>query len=227
MNVNFDKIIYFLKAAEKLNFSQAAKELYISSQALNKQISSLEDEYGEKLFVRTTRSVQLTEFGKILKNQMSPVKTQYDSAQNQVQKYLKKTGKHLRIIFFVAISKRYVLLPIVNELMVRLPGVRVELEAAEMDDTIQAIRNGRADIAITNFTEFEKCEDLAAVTLSTVPASIVISIAHPWMTKDFISKEDMEAMPIALLARSKEEAPDSFYRNIKASEYHTSSNYNA
>ncbi|NTV89254.1 MAG: LysR family transcriptional regulator [Clostridiales bacterium] len=227
MNVNFDKILYFLKAAERLNFSQAANELYISSQALNKQIAALENEYGEKLFSRTTRSVQLTEFGSLLKNQMQPVKALYDNAQNEVLKYLRKSEKQLRIVFFVAISKRYILLPIVNELMVRLPGVRVELEAAEMDETIQAVRNGKADLAITNFTEFERCDDLAAVTLATMPASIVISLYHPWMVRESVSKEDMEAMPILLLARDKEDEPDSFYSRIKASGYHKASNYNA
>lgn len=51
MQWNYHKIMYFLKVAEILNFSRAAKELFISPQALNKQILQLELE--QNSFYRT------------------------------------------------------------------------------------------------------------------------------------------------------------------------------
>ena len=39
---DFQKIQYFIKVASTLNFTKAAQELYISPQALNKQIARLE-----------------------------------------------------------------------------------------------------------------------------------------------------------------------------------------
>ena len=227
MNLDFDKIIYFLKASEKLNFSEAAKELYISSQALTKQITTLENELGEKLFIRTTRSMKLTDFGKVLRNQMLPVKSRYDEAQYEIMKYLNRTEKKLRIDFFTAVSKQYTLLPIVNELMVKLPDVRVEMEAVEMDDTIEDIRKGKSDLAITQFIEFERCDDLEMIPLITMPASIIVSLYHPWMIKTSITKEDMAVMPLLLYSRRQEESPDSFYRHVKAAKYNFSSNFNA
>lgn len=227
MNLNFDKITYFLKAAETLNFSEAAKELYISSQALTKQINTLENELGEKLFIRTTRSLQLTDFGKVLRSQMMPVKTKFDEAQTEVLKYINRSEKKIRIEFFTAVSKQHTLLPIVNELMVKLPDVRVELEAVEMDQTLSNIRKGKSDLAITQLHEFEIYDDLEAVKLITMPASIVVSLYHPWMTKTAVTKEDMAKMPILLYSRSQEESMDSFYRNVQASSYHFSQNFNA
>lgn len=227
MNMDFDKIIYFLKASEKLNFSEAAKELYISSQALTKQITTLENELGEKLFIRTTRSIKLTDFGKVCRNQMLPVKSRFDEAQYEIMKYLNRTEKKLRIDFFTAVSKQYTLLPIVNELMVKLPDVRIEMEAVEMDDTIEDIRNGKSDLAITQFIEYERCEDLEVIPLITMPASIIVSLYHPWVIKTSITKEDMEGMPLLLYSRRQEESPDSFYRHVKAADYHYTSNYNA
>ncbi len=227
MNLDFNKIIYFLKASEKLNFSEAAKELYISSQALTKQITTLENELGEKLFIRTTRSIKLTDFGKVCRNQMLPVKSRFDEAQYEIMKYLNRTEKKLRIDFFTAVSKQYTLLPIVNELMVKLPDVRIEMEAVEMDDTIEDIRNGKSDLAITQFIEYERCEDLEVIPLITMPASIIVSLYHPWVIKTSITKEDMEGMPLLLYSRRQEESPDSFYRHVKAADYHYTSNYNA
>ena len=54
--------------AEYLNFSQAAQSLHVTHPAVSQQIQSLEKELNVKLFRRTTRSVKLTEEGKIFLN---------------------------------------------------------------------------------------------------------------------------------------------------------------
>ena len=44
--INFLNLEYFLVAAEELNFTKAAKRLYISQQSLSNHISNLEKEFG-------------------------------------------------------------------------------------------------------------------------------------------------------------------------------------
>lgn len=53
--INFLNLEYFLVAAEELNFTKAAKRLYISQQSLSNHISNLEKEFDIALFHRTTR----------------------------------------------------------------------------------------------------------------------------------------------------------------------------
>lgn len=53
----------FLAVAEHLNFSKASRELKITQPAVSHQIQSLEEELGVKLFVRTSKSVALTQEG--------------------------------------------------------------------------------------------------------------------------------------------------------------------
>ncbi|MDR2771118.1 MAG: LysR family transcriptional regulator, partial [Clostridiales Family XIII bacterium] len=43
---------YFIAAAERLNFTTAAKECYITQTAMSLHISKMEDELGFKLFNR-------------------------------------------------------------------------------------------------------------------------------------------------------------------------------
>ena len=53
----------FLAVAEYLNFSRAAESLKITQPAVSHQITSLEDELGARLFIRTSKNVTLTEAG--------------------------------------------------------------------------------------------------------------------------------------------------------------------
>lgn len=64
--INFLNLEYFLAAAEELNFTKAAKQLYISQQSLSNHISNMEKEFDVILFNRTN-PLTLTYAGQALK----------------------------------------------------------------------------------------------------------------------------------------------------------------
>ena len=64
--INFLNLEYFLVAAEELNFTRAARKLYISQQSLSNHISNLEKEFDVILFNRTS-PLTLTYAGRALK----------------------------------------------------------------------------------------------------------------------------------------------------------------
>ncbi len=53
----------FVKVAETASFAEAARQLHMSPPAVTRAIATLEETIGARLFVRTTRSVKLTEAG--------------------------------------------------------------------------------------------------------------------------------------------------------------------
>ena len=55
----------FITVADCGSISKAAKNLYISPQALSQQIELVEREYGHSFFERSTRGVTLTEAGRV------------------------------------------------------------------------------------------------------------------------------------------------------------------
>ena len=87
---SFQTVEYFLKVAKTLNFSRAARELYISPQSLNRQILRLEEELGEPLFIRTTRRVELTDFGRYMQQMFEPASQEYRRAVEETARYLKR-----------------------------------------------------------------------------------------------------------------------------------------
>lgn len=61
--MNTTQLECFLSVAENLSFARAAQQLHITQPAVTHQINSLETELNTRLFLRTTRSVELTASG--------------------------------------------------------------------------------------------------------------------------------------------------------------------
>jgi DNA-binding transcriptional LysR family regulator len=53
----------FAKVAETASFAETARQMHMSAPAVTRAVAGLEDTIGARLFVRTTRSVKLTEAG--------------------------------------------------------------------------------------------------------------------------------------------------------------------
>lgn len=58
---------YFLETAREENMSRAVERLHLSQSTLSKQLKALEEELGQKLFVRHSFSIELTEEGMLLR----------------------------------------------------------------------------------------------------------------------------------------------------------------
>ena len=66
--MNTARLYEFLVLAKVLNYSKAAKALYISQSVLSRHMQELEKEFGCALLVRSTHGVTLTEAGRVLAN---------------------------------------------------------------------------------------------------------------------------------------------------------------
>jgi len=90
---------YFLAVAEEKHFGRAAERLNIVPPALSMQIKSLEDDLGGPLFIRTSRSVELTEAGRLLQVEAQRTLDQADHARQTVQRSLRGETGQVRIGF--------------------------------------------------------------------------------------------------------------------------------
>lgn len=227
MPVDFNRIVCFLQICESGSIAKASQQLYISPQALNKQMRILEEGLGAKLFQRTGHKLALTDFGMFFRNQMQPVYQLYQTAQIQVAHYLDSSRHTLRVGFFQGIPKRQVIQPVLTELLIGLPNIQIELGSAEMDEIFANLRAGKTDLAITYVNPVELFSDLVQIPLLAIPCTIVISYLHPWMVKESITAEDMAGASVLFLARANGPDKDGFYGNLRASSYHFAPSYNA
>ncbi|MDN3516388.1 LysR family transcriptional regulator [Aquisalimonas lutea] len=66
MEMDLGALPMFIAVADESNFSTAAMRLGVSRSAVSQAVKKLEDQLGVALFIRTTRSVKLTEVGERL-----------------------------------------------------------------------------------------------------------------------------------------------------------------
>ena len=61
MNINLELYKIFYYVAKNKSITRAANELLISQPAISKSIKTLETQMGEKLFIRKSKGVELSE----------------------------------------------------------------------------------------------------------------------------------------------------------------------
>lgn len=93
----FDGLIALKVVAEKRSFSAAAQELQVSPPAVSKMISGLEEKMGITLLTRTTRSVSLSQAGRIFLDQAGPAMEQIIMAQENAKSFGKSTTGTLKL----------------------------------------------------------------------------------------------------------------------------------
>jgi DNA-binding transcriptional LysR family regulator len=87
--MNLKQMEYFTQACKDINFSIAAKHLFITQQALSNTIRNMENELGAKLFERSSRGVELTETGKFLYEKTSYLMGEYAKVVAEIDERFK------------------------------------------------------------------------------------------------------------------------------------------
>lgn len=120
----------FLSITEHGSFTEAAKSLNLSKAALSKTIKALEKELELSLFIRTTRSLKLTEEGKLLYQQCLRLKEELDSVRHLVGRFHSEPRGHLRISCNLFWAEKY-LLPKLELYMKKFPQIEIDLLSEE------------------------------------------------------------------------------------------------
>ena len=76
-----------------LNYSETADRLNISTSALTRHIQGLEKELGESLFIRTSRTVELTDFGRVFLPHAVMILQDYETGIDAIENY-NQVSKH-------------------------------------------------------------------------------------------------------------------------------------
>ncbi|MBQ9412223.1 MAG: LysR family transcriptional regulator [Oscillospiraceae bacterium] len=212
------RIKYFLTAAEKESFSLAAQELYLSPQALTKQMGILERELGGELFTRTRRGAALTPLGRYAWTKLESVVRDFDAAVGDIRAYAQNGRDRLNLGIFSALPRENLVLPLVSYLLSAFPDRQIGLEMLELSDGLRRFLDGKLDLLLTNSHEEDDWEGCRRLVFGTYEARVVVSLLHPWAMRSGITAEDLKSECFIKMRMDDDHytvpAEASFYRNI-------------
>lgn len=127
----------FIKVAEHQSFTLAAEQLHITPTAVSKQVKAFEAKLGEQLFIRTTRVVELTEFGELLYERCKVLQMELASIEQFIQ--TKKGVPHGKLTVLVStIMGKQILLPKLKQFNETFPKIELEIIFSEEDDELKS-----------------------------------------------------------------------------------------
>lgn len=144
--INFLNLEYFLVAAEELNFTRAAKKLYISQQSLSNHISNLEKEFDVTLFNRTS-PLTLTYAGHALKARARMLLDLRDETYHEISDIKDFSTGQLAI--GVSHTRGRIILPeILPAYQSRFPGIELKLAEGNSSQLASELLHGNIDLMI-------------------------------------------------------------------------------
>lgn len=163
MVMNMNHLHIFVKVGEKLNITEAAKELFISQPAVSKAIKNLESSLQLKLLIRDKHhGLMLTDIGKeilLLARQMKGIESKIYQVANRENKLL--NGK-VKIGSFPAVSTN-IMPQAIAAFRSNYPLIRIELIEGTSDQIKGWVEDRTVDIGIASpFEPFENqllCND--------------------------------------------------------------------
>ena len=94
MDINYELYKVFYYVASSLSFSEASKRLFISQSAVSQSIKVLEKKMKRKLFIRSTKKVQLTPEGEILLKHIEPAMNLIRRGEMQLRTAQNRSERH-------------------------------------------------------------------------------------------------------------------------------------
>jgi len=125
-------IVAFVRVAELGGFAAAGRDLNVSPSAISKSVARLEERLQLRLFHRTTRSLTMTEDGKLFFERCSGILTDLDRAEEDMRARAARPSGILRIEMPTALG-RLKIVPALGQLTSIYPELRI---AATFADTV-------------------------------------------------------------------------------------------
>jgi DNA-binding transcriptional LysR family regulator len=174
--------------AEELHFSRAAARVFLTQQALSRQLKELEDELGIQLFERTTRRVALTAAGEAFRVAVSALLAQLDDAVAGARRTSRALSGRLRLGFCPGAALELTA-PILAAFREACPEVEVDLREFGASDPSAGLASGVSDLAFVRLPQATR--RIETLALFGDPVIAVVAGSHPLAAHSSVAVTDL------------------------------------
>lgn len=198
IKVNLRDLKYFVALADTRHFGKAADACFVSQPSLSIQIQKLEKSLGVKLLERTSRSVLLTDIGKVVAEQARDVLQRAETIRDFAKQAQDPFSGQLNIGLISTLIP-YLLPHVLPELVKteNYPKLKIYLTEQLSSDLVLNLKQGELDAIM--LAELPQEEDFHVAPLFQEEFLLAVSTNHALATKKSIKASDLTGTELLLL----------------------------
>lgn len=190
MEINYLK--EFVALAQTCQFQKTADDLFISQSSLSKHIKVIEQEFGRELLRRSTRRVELTEFGRAF----LPYATQIADLQREYTVNLLESFYNKKVVIGIGpIITMYTMEKYMDTFSERHPDYQIEFIEENESELRNLLRRGECDLIIVSRDSQPLESDVCSVPYTTDILVAVLAQDHTLTKKECLTIGDLELYP--------------------------------
>lgn len=190
---------YFQEVCRTGSIRKAARELFVASSAINRQILKVEAELGVKLFERSSSGVELTPAGAVLAKHIDYTLADFDRALQSISRLDQGAQKRITIAGQESVISR-LLPPVLVSLHASFPDIATSFKAASGLQLNEMLQSGVADIALA--FDQQTVPGIVRVAERNLPVGAVVTADHPLAGRSEVELEECARYPLILPDRS-------------------------
>src|SRR5437763_6826834 len=127
MDLAPNDLLFFARVVDEGSFSRAAERLSVPKSTVSRRVAALEAELGERLLLRTTRKLTVTDFGLAVLEHAHHVVEDVTAAASLAQNRQIEPSGRLRVTMPSDIAN-LVLAPLLAEFVLKYPSIALEVD---------------------------------------------------------------------------------------------------
>lgn len=208
-------VVQFAVIAEEASFTRAAERLHVAQPWLSAQLKKLENQLGFPLFIRSTRSIALTEQGSELLHAARGVHASMMLTEALASQLQRRDEPRLRLgcpPYGDQVDRRQEL---VDRFASSYSDISVELDVGWTPGLIDRVLKGALDLAFV-LGEVHAPE-IQAMVLCELSVEFMMSANHPLANVEKLTSTDLKGQTIAVFTRALHpELFDSLFSGLRA-----------
>lgn len=174
---------YLLDVIHYGSINKASKKLFMSQQQLSKIITSLEDEFHTIILTRNSKGIALTAEGEQIVRLIKPFLYELDRLQKDFQEESSASLKGTICIYKEPSIISDMVAQFLNEFLVKNPNVTVKIVESYFANTLTALMNNEAQVAIVHLLDSQK--KLLPKNFTFIPVLSRIPVVYLAQDSDF------------------------------------------
>ena len=197
------QIRYFLTAARCLNFTEAAKQLYISQSALSQQIAALELELNMQLFILMKKRLYLTPAAAVLMRELPGYEKHYAQILEQAKIANQGILKTVKLGLMEGQTMPEAWLKRFFAFRRQHPETGMEISCFSLGALNAALQEGTIDVAYLPDFEVEGKERLVSLEVAADHGVAIVSKFHPLANQTVTSLRQLQHETLLMLRESE------------------------